>query len=63
MSEGWDVKLCDFGLARSVTEPKKKQRMTLCGTDDYMVYNFLQFYLFIITFYLFYVNYNYLICC
>jgi len=36
LSEGWDVKLCDFGLARSVTEPKKKQRMTLCGTDDYM---------------------------
>jgi len=36
LSEGWDVKLCDFGLARSVTEPKKKQRMTLCGTDDFM---------------------------
>jgi serine/threonine protein kinase len=36
LAEGWDVKLCDFGLARSVTEPKKKQRMTLCGTDDFM---------------------------
>jgi len=36
LSEGWEVKLCDFGLARSVNEPKKKQRMTLCGTDDFM---------------------------
>jgi len=36
LSENWDVKLCDFGLSRSVPEPKKKQRMTLCGTDDFM---------------------------
>jgi len=36
ISENWNVKLCDFGLARSVSEPKKKQRMTLCGTDDFM---------------------------
>jgi serine/threonine protein kinase len=36
LTETWDVKLCDFGLSRSVAEPKKKQRMTLCGTDDFM---------------------------
>jgi len=36
ISENWNVKLCDFGLSRTVTEPKKKQRMTLCGTDDFM---------------------------
>lgn len=36
ISENWNVKLCDFGLSRSVSEPKKKQRMTLCGTDDFM---------------------------
>lgn len=36
ISENYDVKLCDFGLSRSVPEPKKKQRMTLCGTDDFM---------------------------
>jgi serine/threonine protein kinase len=36
ISDNWNVKLCDFGLSRSVSEPKKKQRMTLCGTDDFM---------------------------
>jgi serine/threonine protein kinase len=36
LTENGDVKLCDFGLSRNVAEPKKKQRMTLCGTDDFM---------------------------
>jgi len=36
IQDNWNVKLCDFGLSRSVSEPKKKQRMTLCGTDDFM---------------------------
>jgi len=36
ISDNWNVKVCDFGLSRSVAEPKKKQRMTLCGTDDFM---------------------------
>lgn len=36
LAEGGEVKLCDFGLSRNVQEPKKKQRMTLCGTDDFM---------------------------
>jgi len=36
LTEMGDVKLCDFGLSRNVAEPKKKQRMTLCGTDDFM---------------------------
>jgi len=36
LTETGDVKLCDFGLSRNVAEPKKKQRMTLCGTDDFM---------------------------
>jgi len=36
LAENGDVKLCDFGLSRNVAEPKKKQRMTLCGTDDFM---------------------------
>jgi len=36
LTETGDVKLCDFGLSRNVAEPKKRQRMTLCGTDDFM---------------------------
>jgi serine/threonine protein kinase len=36
LTETGEVKLCDFGLSRNVTETKKKQRMTLCGTDDFM---------------------------
>lgn len=36
LAETGEVKLCDFGLSRNVAEPKKKQRMTLCGTDDFM---------------------------
>jgi len=36
LTDTWVVKLCDFGLSRSISEPKKKQRYTLCGTEDFM---------------------------
>jgi len=36
LAEAGEVKLCDLGLSRNVADPKKKHRMTLCGTDDFM---------------------------
>ena len=32
---GWNVKVCDFGFARKVTEGKPNY-MTMCGTDEWM---------------------------
>eukprot|EP01089_Gocevia_fonbrunei_P014261 TRINITY_DN3869_c0_g1_i1.p1 TRINITY_DN3869_c0_g1~~TRINITY_DN3869_c0_g1_i1.p1 ORF type:complete len:438 (-),score=76.92 TRINITY_DN3869_c0_g1_i1:38-1351(-) len=33
VDEGWKVKICDFGLARTAA---RNNHMTLCGTDDWM---------------------------
>ncbi|KAF2071460.1 hypothetical protein CYY_007213 [Polysphondylium violaceum] len=35
VSEGWVIKVCDMGLARTVNSVEKS-KMTICGTDDYM---------------------------
>lgn len=36
VGRNWSIKLCDLGLSRKVQELKRKQYMTLCGTEDFM---------------------------
>eukprot|EP00026_Physarum_polycephalum_P011385 Phypoly_transcript_11604.p1 GENE.Phypoly_transcript_11604~~Phypoly_transcript_11604.p1 ORF type:complete len:326 (+),score=46.62 Phypoly_transcript_11604:146-1123(+) len=36
VGRNWSIKVCDLGFTRKVQEPKKKQYMTLCGTEDFM---------------------------
>jgi len=36
VTEGYRVKLCDFGFARSIKDRRQMKHMTLCGTEEYM---------------------------